>query len=183
MKRCLILLVGMLFCALPVDARTYKELRAMPLTDLVEVLDSVCDFSDQCDTPFTIEEMDVRDIANKKLKKLKQKAWDRAQIWADTILEGDYIAFGNTELSQVRVFKFDGKVIAYHIRYYERAAETSSESCVYNEQRGYYEGRCVGGVIRESGYISWNMLDETDDEGEYAEFIPNSALSRFNHPE
>ena len=52
---------------------------------------------------------------------LQKVALDQAQIWGDTILEGDYAADGKTQLDQVLVIKKDAKIIGYAISYSERA--------------------------------------------------------------
>lgn len=45
----------------------------------------------------------------------------QAQIWGDTILEGDYRAKGDTRLDQISVLKRGGRVLAYRIVYSETA--------------------------------------------------------------
>lgn len=103
------------------------------------------------------------------LTNLQSQAEDRAQIWGDTILEGDYAADGNTRLDQVFVVEKGNDVIAYRIVYSEKA--WSTEHCNYDpEDRDSLEG-CIPGRISEASFIAPALNDNAADEANYAEFI------------
>ncbi len=91
-------------------------------------------------------------LSNGELKALQKIAVEQAGIWADTILEGDYYAEGNTELEEVTGIFYKSRLVAYKIQYAERAWETSS--CDFDgEDVTALEG-CPEGIIRETSFVS-----------------------------
>lgn len=105
------------------------------------------------------------------LANLEAQADERAQIWGDTILEGDYVAAGNTRLDQIFVVQKGRDVIAYRIVYSERAWDTSN--CSYDPgDRGSLEN-CTPGRISEASFIAPSLDDNAADEENYATFTPN----------
>lgn len=86
-------------------------------------------------------------------------AQDQATIWADTILEGFFDADGNTRLDSVDAVYQDGKVVAYHIVYSERAWRIGDGG-----------ERVEQGRIKEASYVSAGMTSWFRDEFGYAIF-------------
>lgn len=102
-----------------------------------------------------------------KLHVLTEIAKDQAQIWGDTILEGDYQADGNAELDSVERLELKGEFIGYRIFYSERAWETAS--CDYNGEPESLEN-CTEGRIQEGTIVSKELTNWTRDSNYYAEF-------------
>lgn len=91
-------------------------------------------------------------LSTEEMQILKRVAHDQAQVWGDTILEGDYVAAGHTRLDRVdRVYKKD-QLIGYLIKYSEKAWETSN--CQYDGVRPSTLLGCLSGRIEESSYVS-----------------------------
>lgn len=59
------------------------------------------------------------------VRTLEAIAKTQAQVWGDTILEGDYRAKGDTRLDQIKVLRRGGRVLAYRIVYSETARDPS----------------------------------------------------------
>jgi hypothetical protein len=95
-------------------------------------------------------------------------AKEQAKIWADTILEGDYSAAGDTRLDQVEaVFeKADGgeQLVAYRIVYSEKAWYTAD--C--DPRRG--KELCEEGRIAEASFVSPTAESWMRDDTAYADF-------------
>lgn len=91
------------------------------------------------------------------LKALHRAAYGQAQIWGDTILEGDFQANGDTRLDQVHaVYSRDGRLVAYRIVFSETALSP--------------DGR---GRITEAAWINANMSLALPDEAHPATFQVN----------
>ncbi len=82
-------------------------------------------------------------------------AWEQAQVWADTILEGDYQAEGETRLDAVFALYRDGQLIGYRIVYSERAWDMVTRE---------------SGRIVEASFISPSLKTYVTDENQFAEF-------------
>ena len=110
---------------------------------------SVSCVKDDCDKPFskTVIEPDGRMKSYFRIIAKKQ-----AQIWGDTILEGDYIAAGDTRLDQVRELRINDKPVGYLITYSEKAWNISD--CAYDGLHPDTLNECVSGRIVESSYVS-----------------------------
>ncbi|WP_413568967.1 hypothetical protein ACLWBD_16030 [Bdellovibrio sp. HCB117] len=98
---------------------------------------------------------------------LKKVAVDQAQIWGDTILEGDYYASGRTRLDQVMAFYKGQELIGYKIQYSEKAWYTGD--CEFDGSRASLKG-CQEGRIVEGSYVSSDAQTYFSDEERYAEF-------------
>ncbi|KHD88649.1 MAG: hypothetical protein OM95_07535 [Bdellovibrio sp. ArHS] len=98
---------------------------------------------------------------------LKKVAFDQAQIWGDTILEGDYYASGRTRLDQVVAFYKDQDLVGYKIQYSEKAWYTGD--CEFDGSRASLKS-CQEGRIVEGSYVSSDTLTYFSDEERYAEF-------------
>jgi len=127
-----------------------------------------------CTAPFKNEDaFSSQDPVHSHLAKeiqetLKTVAVDQAQIWADTILEGDYFADGNTRLDQVTLIFKDDKFIGYHIVYSERAWYTGE--CNFNGDDEQQLKDCLEGRIQESAYVSPDFKTYFRDEDSLADF-------------
>lgn len=114
------------------------------------------------------EAKDLFRLPTQTYQNLKKVAFDQAQIWGDTILEGDYAADGNTNLDQVLVIKQDAKVIGYAITYSERAWYTGH--CAYISQHPGTLASCEEGRIQETSFVTPNLNDAQVAENQFAEF-------------
>lgn len=98
---------------------------------------------------------------------LKKVAQDQAQIWGDTILEGDYYAAGRTRLDEVLAFYQGTHLIGYKIKYSEKAWYLGD--CEFNGKRESLKG-CKEGRIIEGSYVSADHQTFFSDEERYAQF-------------
>lgn len=102
------------------------------------------------------------------LRSLQKIAFEQAQIWGDTILEGDYYADGQTVLEEVYgVFK-NNQIIGYKISYSEKAWYTGE--CRFDGQNESLLNECQNGKIVEASIVS-SDLQSFDINGNGAEFI------------
>lgn len=92
----------------------------------------------------------------------------QAQIWGDTILEGDYVADGNTHLDEIRLLQVDGKTAGYLITYSEKAWNISD--CLYDGLHPQSLSGCVTGRIVESSYVSLDYRNYFYDDTTSASF-------------
>lgn len=102
---------------------------------------------------------------------LEKQAHDAAQIWGDTILEGDYASAGNTRLDQVFAVQKNKQVIAFRIVYSEQAWDTSD--CNYDPSNSDSLKECVEGRISEATFVAPALDDTAADEDGYATFTAN----------
>lgn len=108
-------------------------------------------------------------LTNGQLEKFQHVATEQAQIWGDTILEGDYQADGRTELDRVEELKIEGELVAYKITYSERSWDTSI--CTYPGNRdGSALDQCQEGRIVESSFVSPDLSSWTRDPENFAVF-------------
>ncbi|MEK2647010.1 hypothetical protein [Bdellovibrio sp. BCCA] len=98
---------------------------------------------------------------------LKKIAVEQAQVWGDTILEGDYHATGRTRLDSVLAFYKGNELVGYKIQYSEKAWYTGD--CDFNGSRESLKG-CKEGRIVEGSYVSSDAQTYFSDEERYAEF-------------
>ena len=102
------------------------------------------------------------------LETLQKIAQSQAQIWADTILEGDYEADGQTVLDRVEEVHFKGRFVAYRITYSEKAWYIGS--CDYDYEDKQKLASCTEGRISEASFVSPSLTSWTRDSNAYAEF-------------
>lgn len=98
---------------------------------------------------------------------LKKVANDQAQIWGDTILEGDYYSAGRTRLDSVMAFYNGNSLIGFKIIYSEKAWYTGD--CNFDGSRASLKG-CKAGRISEGSYVSSDAQTYFSDEERYAHF-------------
>lgn len=162
---------------------------ALPLTvyaggfsDLAQDIAKKCNIEKAtCSSPYTVKV--VKSGADEKLdERLEAEAKSAARIWGDTILEGDYYAFGDTRVGRALEISKDGKVIAYHVEYYEEAIDTGSDKCVHDEdqsdQAWAFYGECTLGRIYEAVYVSADFKDREDDYERSATFFSSPQEKR-----
>lgn len=127
-----------------------------------------------CTDPFTNEDaFDVAQPGQSRLAadvedSLKFVATSQAQVWADTILEGDYYAEGNTRLDNVTAIYKNNEFIGYKIVYSERAWFTADCNFDGEDESGLIE--CAEGRIHESTYVSPDFKTYFRDEDALADF-------------
>jgi hypothetical protein len=143
----------------------------------------ICDFAKgTCKSTFTIKRISRATKGNSALfKKLDHEASMMARIWGDTILEGDYHAFGDTEAGKVFAIYKGAKLIGYHMEYYEAAMDTSGQDCNRDEEPagtslaedkwdGHF-GQCTFGRIYEGGFLSPDLSESAEDYSQLATFF------------
>ena len=104
-------------------------------------------------------------VSNDQLSVFTLGAKRQANIWADTILEGDYEAAGNTEVDVVEAVLQNNEVVAYHITYSEKAWYTGN--CDQEKDLN----ACSEGRIVESSYVSPAATTWIEDSSLRAKFI------------
>lgn len=130
---------------------------------------------DSCRAPFSNDSsFDAAQPGDTHLNKethatLNEAAFDQAQIWADTILEGEFHADGKTRLDQVFTIYEGSKLIGYRITYSERAWYTGE--CQFDNQDEASLSECTEGRIQESSYVSADFQTVFRDENNFANFI------------
>lgn len=93
---------------------------------------------------------------------------EQAQVWGDTILEGDYVSDGHTQVDQVVALYKDNVLQNYKFTYSEKAWMISD--CDYNIALPESLKSCVSGRIIESSYSSPDFKKIDRDVTEYAQF-------------
>ncbi len=133
-------------------------------------------FEFQCQAPheaLPIYSRDQSSLLDKQLyKTLAAVAFDQAQVWADTILEGDFHAAGQTRLDQVEALYSGEILIGYRITYSEKAWDLSQ--CEYYEvpaeKRDQALAKCAEGRISEASFVSPSFRTYIRDSNQFAEF-------------
>lgn len=119
-------------------------------------------------TTFDIAEPASSEIPADVQARLLQVATDQAQVWGDTILEGDYHSDGETRLDKVSSLYENGQLIGYQITYSEGAWYTGE--CDFDGNESSLQG-CAPGRIKESSFVSPNFTDFFRDDDDYADFV------------
>lgn len=143
------------------------------LKDVVQQIKQSCTAA-SCEAPFSQETLYSRSSRVRSPKytsetheNFRQAASDQAQIWGDTILEGDYYAAGHTRVDAVVAVYKDETLIAYHYLYSEKSWDTST--CEFSGRRDTLKD-CTAGRIAESSYASPDLKTNLTDEDDYADF-------------
>lgn len=128
-----------------------------------------------CQTPFKNEDafnvsMPGQSILSSDVQTLLETiSLDQADIWADTILEGDYVADGRTRLDKVTLLYQEDHIIGYKITYSEQAWYTGECDFAYNIKESLKD--CPEGRIVESSFVSLDFKTYFRDEKQLAEFV------------
>jgi hypothetical protein len=132
---------------------------------------SACNF-ENCRSPYSIQNLYRLSEGQKidvDLKKIFNKIADtQAQVWGDTILEGDYVAEGNTRVDRISKLYKNQELIGYFLTYSEKAWNTAD--CSYDGLRASTLSGCVAGRIVESSYVSPDFREYFYDESTSARF-------------
>jgi hypothetical protein len=110
-------------------------------------------------------------LSEKEQARMKSVAVDQAQVWGDTILEGDYFASGRVRLDQVVAFYKADELVGYKIQYSEKAWYTGE--CQFNGKRETLKD-CQEGRIVEGSYVSPDTQTYFSDEERSAKFSTSS---------
>ena len=144
------------------------ELSQMSLPELIRFISANCQSqTHRCGNGLSRSE--IKNLAEPLKGRLNRVAHDQAQIWADTILEGDYVAEGPTALGKVYRYNYQGQLIAYHITYSEKAWDVSE--CYYDGLRRALLDDCRSGRISESSFVSADFSEAEQDEKNFAHFV------------
>jgi hypothetical protein len=108
-------------------------------------------------------------LSIEQIAQFTQIAKSQAEIWGDTILEGDYQADGRTVVDRVDALSVDGRLIAYRLTYSERSWDTST--CTFPGNRdGSALDQCQEGRIIETSFVSPDLASWTRDPQNFAFF-------------
>lgn len=88
---------------------------------------------------------------------LDDVAFDLAQIWGDTILEGDYEAEESIQLERIEVVHIRGELAGFRITYSAKAFDHANK---------------ISGLIRESGFTTADGVKSFVDPEGRAQFLP-----------
>lgn len=108
------------------------------------------------------------DVYNAIQRKIEAIAKDQAQVWADTILEGDYTAAGDTQVDHVTMITKEGRLLMYKVTYSETAWYTGE--CNYNGSENSLAS-CQQGRIYETSFVSAAISEAEVSENGYADFV------------
>lgn len=102
------------------------------------------------------------------IETFQRLAFDQAQIWGDTILEGDYVSSGDTSLESIFAIRNQSSIVAYYITYSEKAWFVGD--CEYDEDHLDTLNECTMGVISEGAYVSADLKTIMTDSDHFADF-------------
>ena len=135
-------------------------------------ISDLCDKEFRCPAPYELKNIfrysEQQPIDSDLKKALTRIAKSQAQVWADTILEGDYVAQGFTRLDRVEEIYKHNILIGFLIKYSEKAWDTSD--CSYDGIRDSTLADCAPGRIVESSFVSVDLKHYFYDEKTGAKF-------------
>lgn len=145
-----------------------------------------CDCGDAdnigCKEPFSTRTLFHRNQRTRSPEYTKELRTDaqaaavyQAQIWGDTILEGDYVAAGRTRVDRVQGIYRDQELVAYRILYSEKAWDVSQCNYDPNNKRESLK-TCTQGRISETTFTSKDLKTYEVDDQDYAEFEEGAVL-------
>lgn len=140
--------------------------------DLIQVYKAACKDS-ECVKPYRempIYANGVRSafLSKQQFKKLEKIAIKQAYIWADTVLEGDFHADGETVLESVTAIFQATKLIAYKIDYSEHAWYVGE--CDWDGSDNETLADCPEGKIHESSYVAPDFKTFIRNDDDIADF-------------
>lgn len=104
------------------------------------------------------------------LTQLEAIADDQAQVWGDTILEGDFVAEQAVKLESVQVVQMNSAFLGYRVTYSSVAFETSD--CDPDTDLK----SCTQGRIVESSYVAPSLKAWVRDESAMADFVADVGV-------
>lgn len=99
--------------------------------------------------------------------RLEEISFDQAQIWADTILGGEYLAESEVRVDSIEIARAGELFLGYRITYSSVAYETM-DCDSYRQLES-----CLAGRIVERSFVSPNLESWIRDDSHFAEFFPN----------
>jgi hypothetical protein len=108
-------------------------------------------------------------IDNDTVMRLRAIAFEQAAIWADTILEGDYISDGATRLEAIQGIYRGEELLGYRIIYSELAWYTGE--CRFDSSDVSTLAGCQVGRIIEASFVSHRFTSWMRDETAFAKFV------------
>jgi hypothetical protein len=104
-------------------------------------------------------------VNNSTRARLLEISEDQAQIWADTILGGDFLAEEEVILDRIEFVRLRDQVVGYRVTYSSWAYDTSE--CDAERDLKF----CQRGRIVESSFVSTGLDSWIRDDQNYAEFV------------
>lgn len=125
-------------------------------------------------------ELNMTELTEKERTQLLKAGQEEADIWPDTILEGEYAldSEANLELASVeKVFTQKGAFVAYRVGIYHAAFDTGSCETEwdfeYDDEAAYREylvKNCTAGHISSALYVSPDFKHHFRDEDSIEDF-------------
>lgn len=128
--------------------------------------------SSQALTRHTLSGEELASLSSDLRDLLQRKATELSNVWADTILEGDYYADTEVRLDSLEEIFRGNRLIAYRITYSAKAWDTGS--CDFDAENLKTLAQCESGRIFESGFVSQDLRLEDQDPDALAEFVRNN---------
>ncbi|MGE3759301.1 MAG: hypothetical protein AB7H97_16165, partial [Pseudobdellovibrionaceae bacterium] len=156
--------LGTAFSVVFLSVLSLAETSKKELREEVKTIEALCDFSKArvyCKkSPEALKAYSwgaTRVNDHKQFEVFSEIAFELAQLWADTILEGPYQAEGDTELLRIVEIQKEGKTVIYRITYTESAY--NAESCA--DSQAPSKMSCVSGKIIETSYLDKTLRVHT----------------------
>ncbi len=92
-------------------------------------------------------------------------AEDQAQVWADTILESDFIAENAVQIDLVETVQTGSSFLGYRVTYSSKAVDTSECDAARDISQ------CNHGRIIESSFVAPRLSSWIRDDQNYAKFV------------
>lgn len=115
-------------------------------------------------------------LSRAQLRALQRLANEQAKEWADTILESDYLADGNTVLEKVIGIYKGNKLVAYKISYAEAGWDVSD--CNYDSKNPGSLSGCAEGMVRETSFVSLDYGNVVRNHDDIADFYKKRAAQQ-----
>jgi hypothetical protein len=136
--------------------------------------ESGCLSQSQCRPPFSVQVIQgqqIQQLPNNVSRNLAEIARSQAQIWSDTILEGDFWSDGKTKIQSTKILRHGQRILGYYITYVERAWYVGD--CRFELNQPSSLQKCLPGYITESTFVSLLGDDYRVDENQFAKFVPS----------
>ncbi|WII72097.1 hypothetical protein QJS83_16670 [Bdellovibrio sp. 22V] len=168
-------ILGAIFMTMAISLQAQADEYFVGARKFMEMMDNYkANCADECSKPFR-EAVLFTDgkkqhllLSQRDLKILQKIAVEQASIWVDTILEGDYISDGNTELTEVIGIFYSNDLIGYKIHYTEKAWYIGE--CDFDGESDASLSGCAEGVIQETSFVSADFKTYIRNDDEIADF-------------